>query len=268
MGASLRPIFGFHREKHVSRSRDRQIEIIKQRLLRRSTPRLQVSLLLLITGFAGFLTSFFLLHLGVIRMWVRYPVVILISYVVFLLLLRIWLWFRGRSLVLDVDPPSLNLSFSDGLTCGEGVGFSGGDAGGGGAGGSWGDGISSSSSVSSSDTSSSTRFDPDLDLEEGCLIVIAVVALIGGFVACFYVIYVAPALLADILVDGVLVAGLYRRVRKIEQRHWLLAAVRRTLAPAVLAAMFFAVAGWGLQKAVPEAHTIGQVWNHLTGTKR
>jgi uncharacterized membrane protein YfcA len=208
----------------VSRSRDRQIEIIKQQLLRRSTPRLQISLLLLITGFAGFLTSFFLLHLGVIRMWVRYPVVILISYVVFLLLLRIWLWFRGRSLVLDVDPPSLNLSFPDDLTCGEGVGFSGGDAGGGGAGGSWGDGISSSSSVSSSDTSSSTRFDPGLDLEEGCLIVIAVIALIGGFVACFYVIYVAPALLAEILVDGVLVAGLYRRVRKIEQRHWLLAA--------------------------------------------
>jgi len=103
-----------------------------------------------------------------------------------------------------------------------------------------------------------------VDFEEGCLILIAIVALIGGAVACFYVIYIAPALLAEILVDGVLLAGLYRRVRNIEQRHWLLAAVRRTLAPAMLAAMFFAIAGWGLQKAVPEAHTIGQVWKHVT----
>jgi hypothetical protein len=250
----------------MSQARDRQIEIIKQRLLRQSTPRLQVSLLLLITGLAGFLTSFLLLHLGVIRMWVRYPVVILISYIVFLLLLRIWLWFRGRSLDLDLDPPASDLSFPDGITYGEGVGFGGGDAGGGGAGGSWDESISRSGSVSSSGTSSSGGF--DLGSDEGCLIVIAIVALIGGVVACFYVIYIAPALLAEILVDGVLVAGLYRRVRNIEQRHWLLAAVRRTLAPALLAAVFFAVAGWGLQKAVPEAHTIGQVWKHMTRNAR
>ncbi|HEV2827859.1 MAG TPA: hypothetical protein VGW76_09660 [Pyrinomonadaceae bacterium] len=246
----------------MSQARDRQIEIIKQRLLRQSKPRLQVSLLLLITGFAGFLTSFLLLHVGVTRMWVRYPVVILISYVVFLLMLRIWLWFRGRSLDLDLDPPTPDLIVPDVGTFDEGVGFSGGDAGGGGAGGSWAESTSSSTSVSSGDSSGSEVF--AVDFEEGCLILIAIVALIAGALACFYVIYIAPALLAEILVDGVLVAGLYRRVRNIEQRHWLLAAVRRTLAPAMLAAVFFAFAGWGLQKAVPEAHTIGQVWKHVT----
>jgi hypothetical protein len=246
----------------MSQTRDRHIEIIKQRLLRRSTPRLQVSFLLLITGFAGFLASFLLLHLGIIRMWVRYPVVILISYGVFLLLLCIWLWFRGRSLDLDLDSPASDLSFPDGTAFDEGVGFGGGEAGGGGAGGSWDESISTSSSVASSNTSSSGGF--DLGSDEGCLIVIAIIAFVAGLVACFYVIYIAPALLAEILVDGVLVAGLYRRVRNIEQRHWLLAAVRRTLAPAILAAMFFAVAGWGLQKAVPEAQTIGQVWKHIS----
>ena len=37
----------------MSQARDRQIEIIKQRLLRQSTPRLQVSLLLFDHGLGG-----------------------------------------------------------------------------------------------------------------------------------------------------------------------------------------------------------------------
>jgi len=88
--------------------------------------------------------------------------------------------------------------------------------------------------------------------------------LIGGLIASLYIIYIAPALLAEILVDGVLVAGLYRRVKHIEQRHWLRAAVRRTFLPALLCATLFAVAGYAMQKAFPEAHSIGDVWKHIT----
>jgi hypothetical protein len=87
--------------------------------------------------------------------------------------------------------------------------------------------------------------------------------LIGGLIASLYIVYIAPALLAEILVDGALVAGLYRRVKRLEQRHWLRAAVRQTLLPAVLVALFFTVAGYALQKAVPGAHTIGEVWHQL-----
>jgi hypothetical protein len=104
----------------------------------------------------------------------------------------------------------------------------------------------------------------DLDLEEGWLLVIAVVAILGGLFATLYVIYIAPALLAEILVDGVLVTGLYKQLKKIEQRHWLRAAVRRTLLPAILATILFTVAGYAMQKAVPEAHSIGEVWKHVT----
>ena len=72
----------------------------------------------------------------------------------------------------------------------------------------------------------------------------------------------APVLLAEIQVDGALVAGLYKRVKGIEQRHWLRTAVRRTLLPALLVALFLATAGYALQRAVPEAHTMGDVWHH------
>jgi hypothetical protein len=124
--------------------------------------------------------------------------------------------------------------------------------------------VSASSSEVSSHSPALEGLGLNLDLEEGCLIVVALIALIGGLVAALYVVYIAPVLLAETLIDGVLLVGLYRRVKRIEQRHWLQAAVRRTLLPALLCAMFFAVAGYAMQKAVPEAHSIGDVWKHIT----
>lgn len=196
-------------------------------------------------------------------MWLRYPIAILIAYCVFLLLLALWLWLQRRG--LDTDPSALDFMPNGPSGHEESFQFGGGgNFGGGGAGGGWGESVSSSSSeVSSGGSDSHTVGFFDLDLEEGWLIVIAIVALLGGLIATFYIIYIAPVLLAEILVDGALVAGLYRRVKRIEQRHWLRAAVRRTLLPALLVALFFTVAGYALQKAIPEAHTMGEAWNHF-----
>jgi hypothetical protein len=80
------------------------------------------------------------------------------------------------------------------------------------------------------------------------------------------VIYIAPALLAEILVDGALVAGLYRRVKHIEPGNWLQTAVRKTFVPALVSAVFFTIAGVALQKAVPTAQSIGDIWRHLMGS--
>ena len=57
-------------------------------------------------------------------------------------------------------------------------------------------------------SSGSSGFSFDLDLDDGWWILIAVVALLGAAIAAFYVVYIAPALLAEILLDGVLLAGL------------------------------------------------------------
>src|SRR5882724_193072 len=102
-------------------TRERRIEIIKRRLLRKSMPRFQVSVILLFTGFVGFLVSFSLLHLNVFRMWLRYPIAILIAYCVFLLLLRLWLWAHGRHLNADLDPSGLDLIPSVEFGSGEGL---------------------------------------------------------------------------------------------------------------------------------------------------
>ena len=39
------------------------------------------------------------------------------------------------------------------------------------------------------------------------------------------------------------------------RQHWLRAALPQTFLPAVLATIFFTIAGYALQKAVPEAHS-------------
>jgi len=253
------------------KARERRIEIISQRLLRKRLPRIQVSLILSLTALAGFLTSFTLLQFGVKAMWLRYPVATLVAYCVFLLLLGLWLRLQRHGAdsdplsdpVLDPGVDFIPLGSHDHAGS---VQFGGGDAGGAGAGGSWGESVPSSSPISSPD-SASPDVGFDLDLEGAWLIVIAIVALVGGVIATFYIIYIAPALLAEILIDGALVAGLYRRVKHIEQRHWLRAAVRRTVLPAILVALVLTVAGYALQKAVPEAHTMGEVLTHLLGRK-
>src|SRR3712207_6737479 len=142
--------------------RERVIRLVKLRLLRRGHPRLLVTLILMMTGLAGFLVSYALLHSGMTRMWLRYPLAILFAYCVFLLLLRLWLALRRprRGVVGDVlqeaGPDLLDagesLLRSRGGGYAEGFRFSGagGDAGGAGAGGSWGEASLSSSSSSGS----------------------------------------------------------------------------------------------------------------------
>jgi hypothetical protein len=254
--------------------RERIVERVKFRLLRKGRPRLLITLVLLLTGLAGFLVSFSLLRFGMTRMWLRYPLAILIAYCVFLLLLRLWLFLQRPHLPDIPDLSGLDTIYNETSSyTEESFRFSGGggDAGGAGAGGDWGVSLSSSSSsvsVSSSGGGSSSGEGSGgslggLDLDEGCAVVLVVVAVAGAFLASLYVVYVAPALLAEILVDGILVTGLYKKMKGIEQRHWLRAAVRKTLMPALITATLFSVAGWALQRAAPKAQSIGEAWKQM-----
>ena len=86
----------------------------------------------------------------------------------------------------------------------------------------------------------------------------------AGFLASFglFVVYSAPLLFAELLVDGVLAATLYRRLRGIEPRHWLETAVRRTFLPFLLTACFTGAAGWTMAMYAPGANSIGKVFLH------
>jgi len=218
-------------------------------------------LILLATGAAGFFVSYALLHLGVGWMWIRYPIAILLAYCMFLLLLRLWVAYqRSQSLDEDIeDYADATLETVDGGSEQEFVIGDGGEAGN-----NWSENSTFDSSSSSAEESSAAGgFDLGFDLDDGWLIVAVVLIIAACLVASLYIVYIAPALLAEILVDSLLIAGLYRKLRRVEKRYWLESAVRKTLLPVLLTAALFTAAGWLMQRIVPEAQSIGEVWRYI-----
>ncbi|NNE97770.1 MAG: hypothetical protein HKN25_01985 [Pyrinomonadaceae bacterium] len=264
-------------------SRKSAIEIVKRKILQSSFPHLQISFIILLTALAGFLTSFILLQAEVNSMAFRYPFAIIVAYCAFLFLLRIWLWLQTDNKsdfsidasdfeLADIALPSPRASSGD-LADADPEFSGGGDFAGGGAGGSWSGGgnVSRAAGVGFADTSQATdarssgssgsSFLDGLDFDDGIWLILVIIALAAAFIAAIYVIYIAPVLLAEIFVDGVLVTGLYRRVRKVDQQYWLKTAVKKTFLPVLIIAVCFSIAGFGLQEIAPEARSIGEVWS-------
>lgn len=243
-----------------------------------------MSLILAATGAAGFVASFAMLHLGVWRMWIRYPLAVLFAYAVFIVLLRIWLFLHGReprghSNTSDLNTADMTADIVSGPFGGTGSApdtfGGGGDFVGGGASGSWGEGVSEglqhvapaydAGSVASGGgggdwLSGLDIFDAD---SEGCVFFLLALALIvAGVCASLYVVYAAPLLLAEILVEGVLLSGLYRGMKRARRSEgdWLGAALRRTWLPVLLTLLTFAAAGYLLGRAAPRARSLGEAF--------
>jgi hypothetical protein len=261
------------------------IQVIRERLATRGSPRQQMSVIILITGVVGFVASYLLLHAGVTRMVMRYPLAVGIAYAVFLGCL--WLWLRRHRLrVARREADAKRSSWTDVVDVVD-VPFSWGSApldvsepfGGGGGFSGAGGGSSWSSAAGDESTPLLARASPrpsvqksgkelsnfGVDLDDGgiVLVVLALAAAIALSVG-LYVVYIAPALFAELLLDTALAAGLYRRVRAIEGTHWLRSAIRRTLAPALFVAAVVAMAGMVAQAAYPDAVSIGRVIERAT----
>jgi hypothetical protein len=229
-------------------------------------PRLQIMIILGLTGVATFLTSAVLLRLGVTQMVVRYPVAIAAAYGVFIMLIGFWLWLqRNDTDMLDVAGEvldhtdwvgdgrvsstggSVNLAgMSAPPVSGDSVNLSG-----------------MSTPPVPSGSGGGPSFDIvgiDVDLDDAIWVVLAIVVLIAGLLAILYIVYIAPILLTEVLVDGLLAAGLYKTVKGVEGRYWMTTVLRKTAIPAILALIFFSIAGFCVQKIEPKASSIGDAW--------
>ena len=202
-------------------------------------------ILVSLTGGAGFLTSFTLLHSGFDAMGPRYLVSCLVAYMAFLLLL--WLWLKSQLSEL-VD--SMDALGSPGSSAHGDVRGGGGHFGGGGASGTF-------------DTPADHGIVDDAvsavaSAEELAIPVVVVIVGIAVLASTLFVVYSAPVLFAELLLDSLLAAGLYRRLRKINHSHWLQTAVQRTVWPFVLTALSLTVAGWAMSHFAPNAHSMGE----------
>lgn len=276
--------------------REKAVARIRARLSKRSRPRLLMLALLLVTGGAGWVTAVTLLWFGVDSMAVRYPIAVLGGYGAFLLCLRLWLRTllrpERRRGEWDLDLTGIDAGgggSSGGGSAPRAPGFGGGSGGGGGAGGRWdvspGGAAPMPQPVVLPTSSMSAPMDApgpvrtlsssgggggggkgwlsglDLDSDSaGCLVIVLIaVAVVAIVAAAGYAFAVAPVLLAELVVDGIVIGGLYTRVRRIDG-DWLRAAIRRTWIPALLLAALLGLVGYGIQSAMPGARSIGDVW--------
>jgi hypothetical protein len=220
-----------------------------------------MSLLVTITGASGFLASFSLFHAGLHAMSLRYLLACAFAYIVFLLLL--WLWLKTKAEdYLDIPDVGNVLPSSGNGSAAENVCYvgKGGNFGGGGANVSF-DGAPEGAVPDVSD--SGGVFGEVLNgaaaADELAIPLVALLALVALVLSSLYVVYTAPVLFAELMLDGMLAAGLYRRLKGIESSHWIDTALRKTFWPFFLTAIMFFAAGWGMEAYAPEAHSIGAV---------
>lgn len=263
---------------HLKFSRLRAVGKVRGELERDSYPRMQMFLLVALTGGSGFVASSLMLRAGLTSMGLRYLAAFAVAYLVFLALLWVWLRTRGEDLDLSFDPgPDLSSGGKPADVDGGKVSApaepfrgKGGTFDGGGASGNYETAAAPASSSTDLDADGIT-FIPGAGKATGeaigeaagadeFAIPFAVLVIAAAILfSTFFMIQSAPVLFAELLVDGALSATLFRRLRGIQSRHWIKTALRRTVMPFAMTATIVSACGWGMTLYAPGAHSIGDV---------
>jgi hypothetical protein len=255
-------------------SRHELVARVRDRLLTRGAPRLQLSGIVILSGCAAFIASVVSLRLGLDSMAMRYPLAVVCGYLAFLVLIRSWIAWQRRSVVTEARDTAIDVASNVDLmdvslptrvpTPSAASLFTGGRSGGAGGGAHWA-GAYSAPSHAASAAPKGLGF--SLDLDELWFVVVAAACAIGGLLVIVYVIYTAPVLLAEVAIDAAVVSAVYRRLRREDTSHWVLTVVRHTWLQALALVVFAAVAGYALQRVAPEARSIGGVVRTLAQSR-
>ena len=240
----------------------------KQRILHGHFVRIHMGLILTAVTASGLLASKGMLLAGVLSLRFRYPVAILCSYLVFLGLVRIWIWYvcRRQALAVDLslDLGNINLGGGGGSSVGGGGGggpfrFGGGNSGGGGASGLWEADANASvmPPVSGPVTDSGSGWSlPKIDLDLGddgweILLLLAALVLAIAF-AGGYLIYAAPQILPEAAWQAVFASTL-TRVSKQDHHGWMSGVLKSTVLPFTIVMVLAGAVGYVAHKTCPQA---------------
>ena len=235
--------------------------------------RLHMSLILLGVTLSGIASGKILQLVGVGIVY-RYAITVIVSYGVFLVLIRLWLWLvtpritvrRTEASSQSSQSSSGSVDLPDGVVLpdgileeGEGASFSGagGEFGGGGASASFGESASSSSGSSSS---SGGGFDiGDVD-DARALILLAAIAIVAALLAgvWVYIIYQAPVILTEAFLQVLLASGMFKKARSMHAAGWVGSVVGATKFPLLIVLLLSVGLAFVISTFCSEAHTIVQ----------
>lgn len=176
--------------------------------------------------------NWFLFNHGVHSMFLRYPLNVIIGYIVFFLLIRLWLAYVHH--LCGIDRHRLDFSLPEKAKMDE---------------------TSGSSWANYLDIGDIGGID-DLGCFFFLTLIVSVIASIGGF---GYFLSEAPAFLSDVAASFFLAGALTKPIHKIDRPDWTGSILRWTWRPFVLAqALAFALAGTAYLIS-PKAHTLIEV---------
>jgi hypothetical protein len=238
----------WNRKMHDHKERNQLVERARRYLEAAGRPRLVMLAVLSVTLAVGFLSSVAMVHLGVDRMPVRYPLAVAVAYGTFLVMLWVWLQRQTIYSSLSEDPEGLlvpGVAFFGAAAMGKDLAAEEeGQRQGKGDGGYVGDFFSFG------------------DIGEGLSALVILVIIAGGctLVVSVYLVVTSPLLLAELLVDGALLGVMSRAVSPNSPPHWSRAIVRRTWSAAMITAIVFGLVGFGIERVAPGAHTLAEAW--------
>jgi hypothetical protein len=249
--------------------RGRKKEWFIRRFRNRFLLRFHMSLILMATCLSGALFSKLLLFLSVREPLIRYPLTATLSYLLFFLFIKLWLWYvsttEQQKTANTVDAV---MEMGDGVELtGDIIGLQpvsavknfageGGCFGGGGASGSFGEAAEEAGKCVGDKIGDLV---PDLDEGAGFVLVVLGVLLAIIFGAGLFLIYSAPTILSEAAFEFLLAGSLIKRSKRMDDPDWMGSVLRATWVPfAVVLAISFA-AGWVLHVYYPQITRIADL---------
>ncbi len=248
---------------HAS-SRDASIATLAHRINSRYWPRVNAFFIALITALVALFFSAILWRAGMEEMTWRYPAAVILSYP--FLLLFLWEWSHRRLWDnWDIGTPEGGSSHSNSPGYSDHAG-GGGEYGGAGASDSFDAGDVSSFAGDAAGEVVGGGLEAAASADEGAVVVvpivltIALIVLCGGFAfSVIMLMWRAPRLLAELMVDAGTAGRLMVHARLADRQSWLSTATKRTLPSYMGLCVLFLVAGYLLELADPTAITLFDV---------
>lgn len=255
------------------------IDRFKQGMLKKYFLRFHMSLMLMAVVASGMLASKALLEIGLHSPLLRYPLATLVSYGVFVGLVRLWIsyicgrWNFGLDSLGDLNTSSSSGGGNwGGSGGGGGVRFGGGSSGGGGASDNWAAALSESEAAAPIPTTTSSSSgggswslgglgDISLDGDDVWILILLAVLVLAICLSGGYLIWAAPNILPDVAVQAVIIPTLARKAKKMESRGWVEGLIKSTILPFLAVLLITVILGWAVHSACPQASRLMEALN-------